>query len=50
VLDDVPDRRAPPGLGARGAGGRAGREPDHGRPRDHRVGQGGARADAQHHL
>ena len=39
-----------PGLGARGSGRRRGAQPDHRRRRHRRVGQGGARAHARHHL
>ena len=41
---------AAPGLGPGGSGGRRGAQPHCGRPRDDRVGQGRARADAGHHL
>ena len=50
VLDDVPDRRRPPVLGAREPRRGQRRQPDHGRPRHHRVGQGRAPADARDHC
>ena len=50
VLDHVAHRPPAPGLGPRGTGRRAGAQPHHGRRRDGRMGQGGARAHARHHL
>ncbi len=50
VLDHVAHRPPARGLGPRGAGGRAGAQPHHGRRRDGRMGQGGARAHARHYL
>ena len=50
VLDHVPHRPPPPGLGARGARRRRGPQPHLRRRRDGPVGPGGAGADAGHHL
>ena len=50
VLDDVPHRRPPPGLGAREPGRGTGGQPHHGRRRHRRVGQGRPRPHARHHL
>ena len=50
VLDDVPHRRAAPGVDARQPGGRPGHQPDLRRPRHRPLGPGGAGADARHHL
>ena len=50
VLDHVPHRRRPSGLGPRGAGGRRGPQPDHRGRGDRLMGPGGPRADAGHGL
>ena len=47
LRDDEPDRPAPPGVGARVAGRRHGRQPDPGRPRDRALRQDRAPADAR---
>ena len=50
VQHDVPHRRAAPGVDPRSPRRRRPRQPHHGRPRHHRVGQGRPRTHAHHHL